>query len=48
MVREALPSLKPGGWLLFEVGLRCPHCTTRIAMKRVTIRGRLGVRVADA
>jgi DNA-directed RNA polymerase subunit RPC12/RpoP len=28
--------------------LRCPHCTTRIAMKRVTIKGRLGFRVADA
>jgi DNA-directed RNA polymerase subunit RPC12/RpoP len=28
--------------------LRCPHCTTRIAMNRVTIQCRLGFRVADA
>jgi DNA-directed RNA polymerase subunit RPC12/RpoP len=27
--------------------LPCPHCAARIPMKRVTIRGRLGFRVAD-
>ena len=28
--------------------LRCPHCSARIAMKRVTIKGRTGFRLADA
>ena len=27
--------------------LDCPHCDARIPMKRITVRGRVGFRIAD-